>query len=288
MTLDHLHEQYLDRGFVVLPEALTGAELQALRDLTDRITTQACGLTEDNAVFDFEPGHTPEAPLVQRIKKPHRVDPMYFELARHPAIFGLVQRICGPQVRLSHSKINMKAAGAGSPLEWHQDWAFAPHSNMSTVVASVMIDDVTPDNGPMQVLPGSHRGPLYEHHDPELGFVGAVDLHAEGVDIAPAVSLTGRAGTVALHHPMTMHGSSANRSGRSRRILFLEYAAADAFPLFYAVDWDEYNSRLLNGAPISHVRTEPNVIKLPFPSRAGSSIYKAQAHARVRHFGQAA
>jgi ectoine hydroxylase-related dioxygenase (phytanoyl-CoA dioxygenase family) len=288
MNLDTLHAQYLDTGYVLLPGALPPADVQALRDLTDRITAQAHGLVEENAMFDFEAGHTPEAPLVQRIKKPHRIDAHYFELARHPAIFGLVQKICGEHMRLSHSKINMKAAGAGSPLEWHQDWAFAPHSNMSTVVASVMIDDVSADNGPMQVLPGSHRGRLYEHHDPELGFVGAVDLQAEGVDLAGAVSLTGTAGTVALHHPMLMHGSSANHSGRSRRILFLEYAAADAYPLFYTVDWDEYNSRLLNGAPTSQVRTEPSVIKLPFPSRAGSSIYKAQAHARARHFGQAA
>ncbi len=87
---------------------------------------------------------------------------------------------------------------------------------------------------------------------------------------------------------MTMHGSGANRSGRQRRILFLEYAASDAFPLFYDVDWDEYNARLLSGPATSEVRTEPNVIKLPFPSRAGSSIYKAQAHARARYFDKAA
>jgi phytanoyl-CoA hydroxylase len=284
MNLHPLYEQYLEEGYVLIPNALPAETLHTLQATTDRIAAQALGQSVDNAVFDFEPAHTPTTPLVQRIKKPHRVDPFYFELARHPAVFALVQRLCGEQVRLSHSKINMKAARAGSPLEWHQDWAFAPHTHMGTCVASVMIDDVAADNGPMQVLPGSHRHKLYEHHDPKLGFVGAVDLAAEQVDLSGAVSLLGAAGTLSLHHPMLMHGSSANHSGRSRRILFLEYAASDAYPLFYDVDWEEYNSRLLSGPPTSLVRSEPNPIKLPFPSRAGSSIYKAQAHARTRYF----
>lgn len=278
MNIETMYAQYQAQGYVLIPDALSPAEVRELQATTNRIAAQAAGLTEENSLFDFEAAHTPEVPMVQRLKKPHRVDPLYFALAKHPAIFTLVQRICGENMRLSHSKINMKAAREGSPLEWHQDWAFAPHTNMSTCVASVMIDDVSLENGAMQVLPGSHKGPLFDHHDPELGFVGAVDIAAQKVDIGGAASLVGAAGTVSIHHPMTMHGSGANRSGRQRRILFLEYAASDAFPLFYDVDWDEYNARLLTGPATSEVRTEPHYIKLPFPSRAGSSIYLSLIH----------
>ncbi|WP_255344242.1 phytanoyl-CoA dioxygenase family protein [Herbaspirillum sp. RV1423] len=84
------------------------------------------------------------------------------------------------------------------------------------------------------------------------------------------------AGTVAFHHPLAIHGSGANRSGAPRRILFLEYAASDAWPMFYTVDWKEYNSRLVAGPETSEVRSEPNYIKLPFPTVAGSSIYRTQ------------
>jgi ectoine hydroxylase-related dioxygenase (phytanoyl-CoA dioxygenase family) len=288
MNTEQMYQQYQEEGYVLIPGALSADEVRELQATTDRIAALAHGLTEENAMFDFEAAHTADAPMVQRLKKPHRIDPLYFALAKHPAIFGLVQRICGENVRLSHSKINMKAARAGSPLEWHQDWAFAPHTNMSTCVASVMMDDTSLDNGAMQVLPGSHKGPLLEHHDPEYGFVGAVDIVGQKVDLSNAASLVGPAGTVSIHHPMTMHGSGSNRSGRQRRILFLEYAASDAYPLFYTVDWAEYNSRLLTGPATSAVRTEPSVIKLPFPSRAGSSIYKAQALARERQFDKVA
>lgn len=284
MNTEQLYQQYQDEGYVVIPGALNADDVRELQAVTDRIAVRANGLTEENGMFDFETAHTADVPLVQRIKKPHRIDPYYTVLAKHPAFFGLVQRICGENIRLNHSKINMKTARAGSPLEWHQDWAFAPHTNMSTCVASVMIDDVSLENGAMQVLPGSHRGPLYEHHDPQLGFIGAVDIAAQQVDLSTAASLVGQAGMVSIHHPMTLHGSSANRSGRQRRILFLEYAASDAYPLFYDVEWEEYNSRLLSGPATSEVRTEFHRIKLPYPSRAGSSIYKAQAHARARYF----
>jgi phytanoyl-CoA hydroxylase len=289
MTIDieALYTRYQKDGYVLIPEALSRSELQQLQATTDRIAGQARGLVDENNMFDFENGHSADTPLVQRIKKPHRLDPLYMALARTPAIFGLVQRICGENVRLNHSKINMKAARAGSPLEWHQDWAFAPHTNMDTCVASVMIDDVSTANGAMQVLPGSQAGPLYDHHDPAQGFIGAVDVVAQKVDVSQATPLVGSAGTVSIHHPMTMHGSSANRSGSQRRILFLEYAASDAFPLFYDVDWEEYDARLLSGPPTSEVRCSPNYIKLPFPSRSGSSIYKAQAHARARYFDNA-
>jgi ectoine hydroxylase-related dioxygenase (phytanoyl-CoA dioxygenase family) len=206
------------------------------------------------------------------------------ELARHPTILQVVERLIGPSIRLNHSKINMKSAEGGAALEWHQDWAFAPHTNMSTCVASVMIDDADADNGAMQVLAGSHRGPLIEHHDEDGYFVGVIAPDAPEMDLSTAKMLSGPAGTVAFHHPLTIHGSGINRSGRQRRILFLEYAASDAFPLFYPVDWSDYDSRIVKGAPTSLVRVEPNPIKLPFPSRAGSSIYKVQVTAKKRFF----
>jgi phytanoyl-CoA hydroxylase len=140
----------------------------------------------------------------------------------------------------------------------------------------------------MQVLSGSHKGPLFEHHDAESFFVGAIDPEAPGLELSRAVPLTGRAGTITFHHPLTIHGSGANRSGRERRILFLEYAASDAFPLFYAVDWEDYNARIVAGVPTSEVRVEPNYIKLPFPSRSGSSIYKLQAAVKSKFFQPAA
>ena len=288
MSVDQIVEHYDSHGYALVEGLLSPDEVTALKAATDRISAEAMGIGSETSVFDFEEGHTPEAPRIQRIKKPHRVDPFYNAMARHPAILAVIRRIIGENVRLSHSKINMKAARLGSPLEWHQDWAFAPHTTMATCVASVMMDDADIENGAMQALRGSHSGPLLEHHDDDNYFVGAIAPGTSGMDVSAAAPFEGPAGTVAFHHPLTIHGSGANVSGRERRILFLEYAAADAFPLFYSVDWDEYNSRIVAGVATSEVRVEPNHIKLPFPSRAGSSIYKLQAGVKSKFFQPAA
>ena len=284
MNIDAIVDHYGQHGYALVPGLLNDGEVATLRAVTDRIEGEAFGVGDETSVFDFEDGHTPDAPRIQRIKKPHRVDPFYKTLARHPAILAVLRRIIGENIRLSHSKINMKAARLGSPLEWHQDWAFAPHTNMATCVASVMIDDADVENGAMQVLAGSHKGLLHEHHDEDGYFIGAIAPDSAKMDLSTATPLVGKAGTVSFHHPMTIHGSGANRSGRPRRILFLEYAAADAFPLFYAVDWEEYNSRIVSGETTSEVRVEPNHVRLPFPSRVGSSIYKLQAGAKAKFF----
>ncbi|MCQ8280104.1 phytanoyl-CoA dioxygenase family protein [Acetobacteraceae bacterium KSS8] len=281
---DALLAHYARNGYVVIPGLLDAEETQALRALTDRVEASAVGLTEGNAVFDFEDGHIPEVPRIQRIKKPNRIDPLYRALAAHPRILSLVSALIGPNIRLNHSKINMKTAQVGAALEWHQDWAFAPHTNMSTCVVSVMIDACMEQNGPVLVVPGTHQGRLLEHHA-DGRFVGAVvDDGLPMPDYALAEALLGPAGSVAIHHPLVVHGSAANRSGAPRRILFLEYAASDAFPLFYHVDWEEYDSRIVSGPPTSLARLEPVHVKLPFPNHTSGSIFKTQSALGARYF----
>ncbi|MBC2665183.1 phytanoyl-CoA dioxygenase family protein [Novosphingobium flavum] len=284
MTLDEAIEHYDTHGYVVLPGLLEGPVLDELRALTDRVEADAADVAEDNAWYDFETDLEGKR-TVQRIKKPNRIDPFYAALAGNEMLMALAKRLIGPNIRLNHTKINMKSAKGGAALEWHQDWAFAPHTNMSTTVASILIDGASAANGAMQVIEGSHKGPLIDHHDEDGYFVGAV--LAEQVDMSKAALLEGPPGTVSFHHPMTLHGSSVNLSGDPRRILFYEYAASDAFPLFYKVDWEEYDSRIVCGPSTSEVRFEANYVKLPFPSRAGSSIYKIQAGSGRRFFAGA-
>ncbi|WP_157218245.1 phytanoyl-CoA dioxygenase family protein [Flavisphingomonas formosensis] len=286
LDLDPIVRDYRANGYVIVPGLLSPEEVSALRAVTQRIEDAAAGLSEETPVYDFVT--SPEGEVtIERIKKPHRADPFYWSLAGHPGIIAVLSALIGPDIRLSHSKINMKAARGGSALEWHQDWAFAPHTHMGTCVASVMIDEARPENGAMQVLAGSHKGPLLEHHGEDGYFIGAVDVADPGVDLGQSRSLVGPAGTVAFHHPLTIHGSGVNRSGDPRRILFLEYAAADAYPLFYAVDWEEYEGRMVAGSSAPSIRVEANPVKLPQPSRAGSSIYKIQAGLKSRYFAKA-
>ena len=70
---------------------------------------------------------------------------------------------------------NMKSAGFGAAAEWHQEWAFYPHSNDDLLAVGVMLDDIDDINSSMQVIPGSHKDWIYCDHADGY-FNGAIDL----------------------------------------------------------------------------------------------------------------
>ena len=282
--LSHHLDDYRAQGFTVIPSVLDGSTLAGLLAATDALLATARDTDVETDVLELEPGHTRREPRVRRIKTPHRAHPAYDALARSPALMDAVTKLVGPDVRLSHSKVNTKRGTGGGAIEWHQDWAFAPHTNMDFCIVAVMLDPCGLENGPMRVVPGSHHGPLYDHHGEDGFFAGAIDVATTGAPVHTAVPLTGPAGSITIHHPMAVHGSAANRSGAQRRMAFLEFAAADAWPLFYGPVWDEYMSRIVAGQGTSRVRTEPCPVKLPFPTRAPGSIFESQTQFKAAWF----
>ena len=148
--------------------------------------------------------------------------PEYARLMRHPKIIGVLRDLWGPDIRFDTAKLNMKCAGFGAPVEWHQDWAFYPHTNDNLAAVGVMFDDMAMANGPLMIVPGSHRGPIFDHHADGI-FCGAMDPANHDVDYAGAIPLTGRAGSITVHHVRAVHGSAPNVSDRDRRLLLFQY-----------------------------------------------------------------
>ncbi len=117
-------------------------------------------------------------------------------------------------MRFDTGKLNMKSAGYGAPVEWHQDWAFYPHTNDDLAAVGIMLDDVDMENGPMLVVPGSHKGPIWDHHGPDGRFCGAIDPARLDLDLSRALPCLGKAGSVTVHHVRAVHGSATNFSGQ--------------------------------------------------------------------------
>ncbi|HET6609958.1 MAG TPA: phytanoyl-CoA dioxygenase family protein, partial [Rhodopila sp.] len=157
-------DEYNEIGAIVVPNVLTAEEVRSLSGVTDDFVAQARGLTGHTPVYDLEDSHTPDDPRVRRIKAPHLHHPAYAALVRHPNIIGVLQSLWGPDIRFDTAKLNMKCAGFGAPVEWHQDWAFYPHTNDNLAAVGVMFDDMAMENGPLMIIPGSHKGPTFDHH----------------------------------------------------------------------------------------------------------------------------
>lgn len=277
--------QYRDEGFTVVEEVLSRAELDELRLATDELVAGARGVTQHTPLYDLDPTHTPEVPKVRRLKEPHRFHDAHARLVRHPRILGAMRDLWGPDIRFQFSKLNMKSAGYGAAVEWHQDWAFYPHTNDDLAAVGIMLDDCHEDNGPLLVIPGSHLGPTYSHHI-DGKFIAAIDPRNSEVDFGRAVALTGRAGSMTIHHVRAVHASAPNRSARDRRLLLYQYRAADAWPLKGIPEgFDAWESLMLCGRSTLEPRMVPLPLRMPFPlAERQGSLYENQATMPVRYF----
>lgn len=280
--------RYESDGYVLVAGLMDQDTLDALRAVTDEIVAGAAGIDAHTDALDLEDSHRADAPRVRRIKKPHLVHPFYRQLAAHPAIMAALTPLIGENIRLrAGGKVNIKAAGYGSPVEWHQDWAFYPHTNQDVLAVGILLDDMDVDNGPIMFLPGSHLGPVYDHHS-RGAFCGAIDVAATGMDVSGAREIHAPAGTVTIHHARLVHGSAMNTSDRQRRVLFYEFAAADAWPLAgieQLGDLDEFNGRIVQGQPTLRPRLETVPVRMPLPAASHQgSIYENQRDLETRYF----
>src|SRR4029453_9370335 len=152
----------------------------------------------------------------------------------------------------------------------------------------VMLDDMALDNGPLLVVPGSHRGPVWNHHGDDGRFCGLVDPADIGDEIARAVPLLGGAGSMSFHHVRALHGSAQNVSDRDRNLLLFEVMAADAWPLLGVADVTAFNARVRTGRPPLEAPPPAAPVPMPLPPAARpGSIYENQLGATRTYFTKA-
>ncbi len=289
LTTDQI-EFYHTNGYVTATGVLSAEELAELRRVTEEFVDKSRLVSDHTEEFDLEPGHTAEEPRLRRLKYPELLHPVYDRVFRHESIIEIAAQLLGPNIRHHGGKLNMKAAGYGSPVEWHQDYAFAPRTNDNMLAVGVAIDDMNEENGCLLVVPGSHKGPIFNHFQDDV-FVGAVT----NSDIAPdsVAALELKAGDISLHHGRTLHASATNTSpDKPRRLYLLQYCAADAWRIDQAVGEDEGPERdcdehLLRGKAVGPRYAEVPPVPKPETVRPGlsGSIYETQTQLERRFFG---
>ena len=278
---------YRRDGYVKLEGTLTAEQLAGARAVMDEFVERSRGLSRSDDVIDLEDDHTAERPRIRRLKDPHKASPVFNALLRDEGILDTVAQLIGPDIRMHHTKLNVKPPGGGEAVEWHQDWAFYPATNDDILEVGLLLDDATEANGALLVVPGSHQGPIYDHHVGGF-FAGAMDpASCDGLDLSRSVALTAPAGSMTMHHVRTVHGSRTNNSDRPRRLLLFGYAAADAWPLVASVQggFDSYEAQMLRGRSTLHPRLAPVPVRLPLPPAPNQgSIFENQRLARGRSF----
>lgn len=284
---------YADNGYLLVEDVVTPEQLERMQSITAELIERSRQVSASNDLYDLDIGHSAETPKLTRIKLPHKQDPFFWEVLKNSGITSTLQQLVGPNAVLQTSKLNTKAPGGGAAVEWHQDWAFYPHTNDDLLAFGVFLEDVTEDNGPLQVIPGSHKGPILNHNSDEGIFCGALDPNDPEFEQEKAVTITGRAGSMSVHHVRTVHGSAPNVSDRARLMLFYECSAADAWPLMggsaylqrlpQQEQWDDLQDRVIIGEPCLQPRMEQVPVRLPYPPANDiSSIFQLQKSGRAK------
>ena len=268
---------YHANGYLVVENVLTQEELDQARQIVDDFVEQSRAVTEQTGHFDLEPGHCAENPQVRRLGSPASYHPLFDGLMRDDRILDILSPLIGAEIRAQGDKLNMKPGGRGSAVEWHQDFGHYPHTNDDLCAVGLALDDATLENGCMMVIPGSHKEPIYDHHQNGY-FIGAISPERDGIDLSAAVPLAMKAGDMSIHHARTLHGSATNTSAKSRRLLLYQYAAVDAWPLSGVGDWDNFNAKILRGKPTQNVRLASLIARVRHPAgpRTGGGIYELQ------------
>ena len=263
-------------GYVVMDNAITADQLAALNDQLRRWVDESRQhvsnfgeIMDGRPRFDVEPRtHSPETPALRRISSPIEVSDSYLAVTRDNAALDLTAEIFGPNIKLVATKVNLKLPGSGTAVKYHQDFPFEPHSNDNVMTVLIFLDDVTPDNGPLEVVPGSHRGKIHTlWHDGV--FTGAVDPDMEKGLRDASVSCTGKAGSACLMHSRLLHASLPNMTNAPRSLFIVTYVAEDAVPLSPNPIPHVYDGDIMRGRHTGRVRCTPYEMDLPeYPKEA--------------------
>ena len=218
--------QFEDEGFIIIPELFATEEVEVLKGEIPGVFAQR----RDENVREKD-GDTVRTGFAT-----HTFNDVYARFVRHPRILGPAEEMLGGQVYVHQFKLNAKAAFNGDVWQWHQDYGtWKRDDDMPEARAmnlAVYLDDVSEFNGPLYLIPKSHkRGVLEAGHDVTTTSypLWTLDeaLIREMADEGGIVAPKGKAGTGFFFHSCLVHASPPNISPWDRMIVSVSYCNVD-------------------------------------------------------------
>lgn len=218
--------QFETEGWLLLENRFTQAEIEVLKGELPKIF----------AMRREEVWREKDGEAVRTAFAAHTYNEAFDRLGRHPRLIEPVMQLLDGPVYMHQYKINGKAAFNGDVWQWHQDygtWArddLMPQPRAMNI--AVFLDEVTEFNGPLYLIPRSHKqGVIEAGHDTAttsyplwtLDKERIKELATEGGIVAPK----GEPGTVLMFHSNMVHASAPNISPWDRVIVYLSLCHVD-------------------------------------------------------------
>ncbi len=227
-------QRYERDGFAVLEALFSAEEVRGLQREAERLRTEFNAAQRDEIIIE------PQSREVRSIFDVGTFSPLLAQLMRDPRLVELARYLLGDDVYVHQSRLNYKPAFEGKEFYWHSDfetWHVEDGMpRMRAVSMSIALTDNFACNGPVMLIPGSHRHYVAcAGETPENHYRQSLRRQQYGVPSPAALTqlvnggeirmATGGAGSVLLFDCNTMHGSSGNITPYSRSNVFFVYNA---------------------------------------------------------------
>jgi hypothetical protein len=271
-------ESYFENGFLLLPRIVPDEWVEKLRATTAEMVNRSRAVTQSDAIWDLDKGHGATRPRLRRLSCPCDHHPAYWDYVSKSLLGDIAADLLGPDVKFHHSKLNFKASEGGAEVKWHQDIQFWPHTNYSLLTIGTYIYDCTTANGAVGMIPGSHKGELFDQYNDKGQWTGCLgEKDVARIDASKAVYLEGPPGSLTIHNCRTIHGSAVNESPVDRPLFLVTLASSDAHAYTANPLKSRYEHVHIRGRKARWAHHDPRPCLLP-PDWSGgySSIFAAQ------------
>jgi ectoine hydroxylase-related dioxygenase (phytanoyl-CoA dioxygenase family) len=215
-------EFYRETGYLAGVRLLNDEQIEVLRgevmDLVDP------GHPGNSLFYEFNSNESvdPEKILFHALGA-WRITTGLHDILWHPAFTMAASQLLEGAVRFWHDQIFYKPAHHGGVVIWHQDYSYWTRTQpMAHLSCWIGLDDSTRENGCVHYVPGRHRWNLLPREDfaNDMNAIWDALTIDQKRDFKPlAIEL--KQGECSFHHPLMVHGSYENRTGKSRRAVVL-------------------------------------------------------------------
>lgn len=244
-----VHSQsYSDQGFLIVDELFKKAEIAAIKQQIPQLLSER----GDRIVFETS------GAVARSIYGVHQHSALFARLAHHPRLIEAARALLGGDVYVYQSKLNLKSAFDGDTWDWHQDYVFWQKEDAMpaarVLTAAVYLDEVSESNGPLLLIPTSHRDGVlpyltaseaprgYEERPSWIGNLTAQLKYATARPVLARLAADhgitaakGAPGTTLFFHGNTVHASPPNISPLGRSVVLFTYNAVDNAPAVTAL-----------------------------------------------------
>ncbi|MGW3647252.1 ectoine hydroxylase [Streptomyces sp. NPDC000878] len=226
--------RYESSGYLVLDNLLSPQEVEIFRAELQRLGTDPVLRASERVILE------PESDRVRSVFEVEKVSELFAGLLHSPRLTDIARQVLDSDVYVHQSRVNYKPGFGGAPFDWHSDFETwhsedgMPRPRAFSV--SIALSENHPFNGPLMVMPGTHRTFIQtvgetppDFHKESLRVqrlpVGSPDQEhlsrmAEQYGIE---QVTGPAGSAVMFDSNLLHGSNGNITPFARSNIFIVY-----------------------------------------------------------------